>query len=138
MRNLFQFVTIFVAFALLAGCNNNVGLKGKVTFKDDGSPLTIGTVAFLKDGHIARATLDDQGNYVVGFEEEANGLPSGRWTVYITGALEILEKDERGATIRSAPLIDAKYESPETSGLVLDVDASTREFNIEVERAVKR
>ena len=136
MRNTFQFVTIFVVLALITGCGSNVGLKGKVTFSDDGSPLTVGTVAFLKDGQIARGTLDEKGNYVVGFDKVANGLPPGRWQVYISGADEIVDTCEETGTVTRKPLIGAKYQSPETSELVLDVNASTKVFNIEVDRAV--
>ena len=119
------------------GCSENVGLKGTVTFSDDGSPLTVGTVAFLKDGEIARAPLDEKGNYVVGFERAANGLPPGRWQVYITGAEEVVNRDEETGTVTRAPLIEAKYQNPETSELVLEVNASTRDFSFSVDRVSK-
>jgi len=121
-----------ILLALVVGCGNgNVGLKGKVTFSDDGSPLTTGTVAFRKDGKVAYGTLKADGTYVVGFEKEADGLPPGRYQVYISGADKQLDNGSREL------LIGRKYTDANKSGLVLDVDASTREYNIEVERYKK-
>ena len=123
---------IFVVF-LATGCGSgNVGLRGTVTFSDDGSPLTVGTVGFLKDGKIARGTIKKDGTYIVGFEKETDGLPPGQYNVVITGA-EI----PIGENLREQ-LIDKKYSNPDTSELTLEVNASTRVFDVQVDRFQKR
>jgi hypothetical protein len=131
--------SIFCAFALVAilavGCNNNVPLKGKVTFTDNGEPLTQGTVAFLKDGIVSRGTIQPDGTFVIGTEKVSDGLPPGTYQVYITGSEIVTPINEHGANAYE-PQIDRKYESPDTSGLSVTVDASTRTFNIEVDRIV--
>jgi len=126
MLRLFCFIMVL---ALIVGCgDSNVGLNGKVTFSDDGSPLTKGSVTFLKDGKIAYGGLNENGTYVVGFLKATDGLPPGRYEVYVSGA-EIVHEDGTREL-----LIDRKYENPETSGLVLDVTAATKEFNFHVDR----
>ena len=61
---------------------------------------------------------------------------SGRWQVYISGADEIVDTCEETGTVTRKPLIGMKYQNPETSELVRDVNASTKVLDIEVDRAV--
>ena len=49
-RDRWVFFAVLLVFFVSVGCSKNVGLRGKVTFSDDGSPVSVGTVAFLKDG----------------------------------------------------------------------------------------
>ena len=79
-----------ILLLLFAGCSGNVGLKGTVTFLDDDSPLTVGTVALLKDGKIARGDIKPDGTYVVGFESERDGLPPGTYQIYILGFIPLI------------------------------------------------
>jgi len=131
--------SIFCAFALVAilatGCSNNVPLKGKVTFTDNDEPLTQGTVAFLKDGIVSRGTIQPDGTFVIGTEKVSDGLPPGTYQVYITGSEITTPINEYGANSYE-PQIDKKYESPDTSGLTVTVDASTKTFDIKVDRIV--
>ena len=124
------FFPIIILLALaIVGCGGNVGLRGTVVFSDDGSPVTAGMIAFLKDGKIARGTIREDGTYIVGFEREADGLPPGRYEVFLTADVPVGETSES--------LIDLRYSRPETSGITIDVDASTKVFNLEVERFKK-
>ena len=129
---------IAILLALFAGSfvgcgSGNVGLSGKVTFSDDGSAVPAGTVAFRKDGKIARGRIKEDGTFVVGFEKETDGLPPGRYEVFISGAEKVIGTNADGENTME-PLIDEKYNRAETSGLSLEVNSSTRVYNIEVER----
>jgi hypothetical protein len=123
-----------VLFVFLLGCNGgNVPLRGTVTFSDDGSPLTQGTVAFLKDGQISRGDIQSDGTFTVGTVGATDGLAPGIYQVYITGSERIVPVGEDG-TNTYEPLIDRRHERPETSGLTVEVDASTRTLDIQVDR----
>ena len=124
-------IAVFLVFTI--GCGGNVPLSGKVTFSDDGSPLPQGTIAFLKDGKVARGHIKADGTFTVGFEKEVNGLPPGKYTVYIGSTQRLVGETAAGNSILEE-LIDKKYENPETSGLTVEVNASTGVYNIEVDR----
>ena len=108
------------------GCSRHPSLSGKVTFSDDGSPLTVGTVVFLSDTYTARGRLTSDGSFTVR-SDTYRGIPPGTYRVYIEDAIRF---DEHG---RNVPLIDGKYFRPETSGLTITVDGS-QTFDIVVER----
>ena len=134
MLRLFSLCCSTILLTLVVGCGSNVGLKGKVTFSDDGSPVPSGTVAFRKDGKIARGDIKEDGTYVVGFEKEADGLPPGKYEVFISGACKVVGRNEAEETDILEPLIAKKYDAPETSGLTVEVTASTKVFDIKVDR----
>ena len=118
---------------LLAGCNSgNVGLTGKVTFSDDGSPLPVGSVCFTTDTYFARGDLKPDGTFVVGSLKSNDGLLPGTYRVHILGA----EKEIGPETYES--LIDKKFASGATSGITLNVTASTKHFEIVVDRYQKK
>jgi len=126
----------------ISGCSDNVSLKGTVTFSDDGSPLNCGTI-ILDDGkHNARGNIESDGTFVMGSLKANDGLPPGEYKVCIAAAIKLLpcpqnEDDDPDNNIYPPPsemLIDKKYESFETSGLSIKVDASTKKYNISVDR----
>jgi hypothetical protein len=129
------FFVLSVMLLLFAGCGNKVGLRGKVTFSDDGKPLHTGTVCFETDTYLARGTLQPNGTYVVGSISERDGLPPGIYRVFISGAEKEIGRDKDDMPIME-PLIDTKFASGSTSGLSLDVTRSTKTFDIKVERYV--
>jgi len=131
-----RFFCFTMLLTLVLGCGSkNVGLKGKVTFSDDGNPLTVGTVGFRQDGKLARGNIKSDGTFVVGFEQEANGLPPGKYDVYISGAAVVVGQVPGTEEDIWEQLIDKKYASADTSGLSVTVDASTKVYNITVDRA---
>jgi hypothetical protein len=129
------FFGLSLTLLLFVSCNGKVGLGGKVTFLDDGSPLGTGTVCFETDTYLARGTLKADGSYVVGSLSEKDGLPAGTYRVYISGAEKEIGQDKEGMAIME-PLIDTKFSSGSTSGLSVDVTASTKTFDIKVDRYV--
>jgi hypothetical protein len=145
-RNVFMTFTARSLFAcmlltgllLLCGCSQKVPLKGKVTFKDDGSPLTAGFVIFSTPVFQARGEIQKDGTSRVSSARENDGLPPGQYDVHIVNAS--LEKeggnnDSPGGWIL---LVDEKYDSPQTSGLKLNVDSKTKNYDLTVDRYVER
>lgn len=144
MKNIF-FMTLSLAAVLILGCSNQVRVTGKVTF-EDGTPLTEGKVVFDKDTSFqAVGQIQSDGSYTLGSYKVTDGVPRGTYKVYITGAVSSQTRDvgvraqtgeqsfERGQV--SIPmftkLIHPKYEAPETSGLVCEVNQSMK-YDIKV------
>ncbi|MDR1959494.1 MAG: hypothetical protein LBQ54_10725 [Planctomycetaceae bacterium] len=122
------------------GCGNKVGLKGKVTFSDNGELLPFGEVGFSTPTYFARATIQPDGSYVVSSEGTADGLPPGEYNVTITAFFEDKNPNPKrgpnGMPVdNSRHLIDPKYSSQATSGLKAAVDSSTRVLDFKVDRA---
>ena len=128
---LLYFGLLFLFF-FVVGCGNNCSLKGKVVFSDDQTPLTSGTVCLVSDKGVARGTIDQNGNYVVGSVSTKDGLPPGNYRIYLTDT-QLVETMPGGTIPKITNLIDQKYEKAETSGLTLEVKSSMT-HNIEVDR----
>ena len=129
------FLSVFLV-AMVIGCSgDNVSLKGKVTFKEDGSPVPRGTVCFETESFRARGILSSDGTYKVGSLKENDGIPPGTYKVYIFGAEAPIE-DVAGNmnALRAVPLVARKYTNAETSGITVQVDAKTKQFDFQVEK----
>ena len=126
--------TLFICFSLLllsiSGCGGDPKVTGKVTYLDDKSPVTAGTVIFAKDGYTGRAEIGKNGSYSVHSEAKGHGLPPGTYRVYIEGTEEV---SSASGALKVVHRINPKYYKPETSGLSLTVEGS-QTYNIEVER----
>ena len=122
-------VRVFAVYLLFvsAGCSNHVPLGGKVTFSDNGSPLTVGEVTVETESFTARGALDADGNYTIGSLEDADGLPPGEYMVSIAGAV---------VGWPPVPLIDRKYFRGATSGLVVVAASGNKRFDFMVDRYV--
>jgi len=122
---------ITIAFV---GCSQHVPLSGKVTFSDDGSPVTFGNVFFLTPATVAQAGIREDGTYTVGSIKETDGMPKGEYQVYLV--VEQLTTREAGGQSENVytSLIDPRHTNPETSGLTFTADGKTRTFNITVDR----
>lgn len=132
----FHLHSIVVVVALVAlGCGdaNRVNVRGKVTFSDDGSPLTRGIVCLDNDKLMARGTLQPDGSYAIGVEKDGRGIPPGSYKVSILFAQEEIPGGAPYSP-RYTKLIDDKYASRHTSGIELVVDPSTTRFDITVDR----
>jgi len=126
------FMSLLLA-TFASGCmNGNVRFGGTVTFSDDGSPLTMGTVCFESSEFLARGELDQNGKYDLGSLSAKDGIPKGTYRVYITGAAKG-GMNERGAPVL-VPLIDPKYVAGHSSGFSVTIDGKSRSFDIQVDR----
>ena len=130
--------TGLLGFLLLAlGCGSDkVGLSGKVTFSDDNSPLTVGTVYFATASYEASGEIKEDGTYKVSSVSENDGIPPGEYQVYILGAEKNLSPSTN-TYAQMEPLIDKKFTSKGTSGLTVKIDKSTKTYDIEVDRPKK-
>ena len=119
---------------LLVGCSGDkVPMGGKVTFSDDGSSVPTGIVCFQKPGFVARGEIGPDGTYVMSSTGTNDGLPPGDYEVFLIG----VEKPIPGQSL-SVSLIDDKYGQPQTSGMRIMVDATTKRFDFQVDRAKKK
>ena len=119
----------------ITGCgSDNVPLEGKVTFADDGSPLTCGTVLFDNGTILARGPIESDGTYTVGLEREGDGILPGTYQVSIVDAAKEIPSGSDYVPPSYEKLIHEKYFSKETSGLEVSVDSSMQQFDIEVDR----
>ncbi len=135
---------LFVCVFLLAsiGCGKGyIPVSGTVTFSDDGSPLTAGTVCFESEAGYGRGTLDAQGKYVLGFDKPGSGVPKGTYKVYVADAMiqdgTTATKDSTGTSARPKYkyLIDKKFHTGNSSGLTFTADGSQKTFDFKVDRA---
>jgi len=135
MKHIFIIAVLSFSIALTGCGDGKVGLKGKVTFSDYGSPLTTGMVYFDNGKELARGRINADGTYVVGSLSKKDGLAPGHYKIYV----QAIGPDPSG-TIgvhglkRQVPLIDSKFTSVETSGLECHVERSTKSYDIVVDR----
>lgn len=131
---------LFLAsLVLFVGCSRKVQLGGKVTFADNGEPLTVGAIGFTDGQFIARSEIDKEGLFQLSWLGEKDGIPKGEYKIFITGANRYeegtVDEDKDGKLdLIAFRLIHPKYEKWQTSGLSIKVDGSTKSFDIQVER----
>lgn len=140
---------LFAATFSAAGCSNYVKTHGMVVFSDDNTPLTQGTVILLSDTYQAKGEIRADGTFTIGSRKKADGLPPGAYRVCFSGTNVLTHtegnmpsEEERHRPIRDAdrpkivirPLIDLKYLSEKTSGIVYDTKTGPR-LDIVVDRA---
>ena len=127
-------VPVLIMAALMLGCGGKPGLRGKVVFSDDHSPVTKGIVVFENesDRSVSRGQLDQNGGYVVSSLKENDGIPAGRYKVYLTDT-ENYKDNPKGGLPLIEYTVDRKYDKAETSGLLVEVKKSMT-FDFEVDR----
>lgn len=130
-------IILFLCMLFAVGCNSNYRLTGKVTFSEDGSPVTKGAVIFSTDRHIAQGIIKEDGSYIVGFEKLTDGIPPGDYRVHLAGTedYQAIYAPSGERIDKYTHTIDPKYESPDTSGLTFKADGSQKTFDIQVEKA---
>ena len=125
LRCMFYFLFILVIM-ISAGCSDKKPMRGKVTFADDGSPLTRGIVVFQSDTILARGTIKQDGTYVMGSEKEKDGIPKGEYKVRIDFAVGSPPNAAFGSAA-SVPLI-------KPIDMTFTVDGKQKVLDIVVER----
>ena len=147
----YRYLPILIVLLIAVGCSDKVPLRGTITFSDDDSPLPTGTVFFVTPTFQAQGAIREDGSYIVGSERLTDGLPPGTYRIFLSGTTLVEHHQTRplGQTcpvtgdnidhrfqeeIRTS-LLHERYRDPETSGLEVTVDRSTRTFNFQVERA---
>ena len=133
MNQTFRLVVFVWLPLFLIGCSDHVSLSGRVTYSDDGTPLETGTVFFEAETFQARGPIGADGKYTLATHRPGDGLPPGRYKVYVGGASRYDTRSD--GSITQVMLITYDYAGPDTLGLVVDVDRSTRTFDFQVDRA---
>ena len=137
MNTLIRYLFILLVFAGVSGCGDGfVPLRGKVTFSDDGSPVTTGFVYFDSGSKLARGKINADGTYIVGSLSDTDGLAPGNYKVYVqaTGPDPSVAITASGLRPQVS-LVDPKFSSVETSGLECHVDRSKKSYDIVVDRS---
>ncbi|MDR1958648.1 MAG: hypothetical protein LBQ54_06350 [Planctomycetaceae bacterium] len=135
---------IFLGMTVFPGCGSNIPLSGKIIY-EDGTPLKTGMLNFASETTLSRAKIQPDGSYVVGTSKEKDGLPEGKYKVYITGAEEAVEPknapvkyDSMGTPVtvmgRYRQLVNRKYLTADKTPLVCDVPAPKNRFDITIEK----
>jgi hypothetical protein len=114
------------------GCGSGTyPVRGKVVFKD-GTPLQGGIVVFesLDNNRvIARGDIAADGTFTLGTKSPGDGALPGEHRVLVSPLLPSNAKESQGPRP-----IHRRFESFETSKLVLTVAKRANDFKIEVER----
>ena len=144
MKHRFAILVGICTLILVAGCGNPK-VTGTVTYPD-GSPLQAGNIYFESETFSASGFINPDGSYSLGGVKTNDGVPPGKYKVFITGAIKTDFSADSGARADStglyrtpgvlAPtmrLLDTKYESPTSSGLEVEVTKSMV-HNITVEK----
>lgn len=132
-----RYLLAALCVTLILGCGNgNRKMGGKISFSDTGEPLTFGTVAFSNESNQFRGNIQKNGQYTIGTLSDNDGLPKGDYQVSID-AVVFEGYNPKGRPIEKH-VIDPKYRRPETSGLSITVDGSSKQFDIEVDRSVSK
>ena len=132
MRKLLSISGVLLLCFIFSGCSGNVRLEGRVTYSDNGEPLEQGTVAFYGSNFLARGEIRQDGRFVVGTQKDQDGLPPGTYRIAIC-ADQCIGGDKYGMPV-SMSLIDERYRDPEQSNLSLTVTASTKTYDLQVDR----
>ena len=122
-----SFLLLMTLIIGVVGCGDKVSMRGKVTFSDDQSPLTVGQVTFQSDKVLARGYVKPDGTYIIGTDKEKDGLPKGTYRVSVDYAVESVSTNPM-APVALRPLI-APME-PKT----VVVDGKTKVYDIVVDR----
>ena len=121
-----------VAIALLfAGCSNKkfktYAVEGKVSF-DDGEPVKSGRIEFYQPEQdiSARATIREDGSFVIGTETSDDGAVAGEHQVMI---MQMIMPGELGMTPQEhGAHIDERYSSFSSSELTYTVEKNNKNF----------
>ena len=131
-RKVVSLMVVLLSLFLIGCDNGHVSLSGRVTYSDNDAPLEAGTVFFQPvvgaEQFYARGEIASDGKYVLATHRPKDGLPPGKYQVYVNGAF--LYEDEK-----EIPLISNKYTRAETSELEVEVNRSTKTFDFQVDRA---
>ncbi|MDR2757284.1 MAG: hypothetical protein LBC20_16420 [Planctomycetaceae bacterium] len=138
MKYLYIFLLLFCVI-YESGCNaGKIPLKGKITFSDDGSPLTRGIIVFSSPTFQAYGDIQSDGTFRVSSTGKYDGLPPGEYGIHIINtsvAKEGSNSDNPDAWIF---LVDEKYDSAQTSGLKLKIDSQIQNYDIVVDRYIEK
>jgi hypothetical protein len=135
-RRRILFVLALVVPCSASGCGKGLHpVRGKVVY-EDGSPMTEGfVICEMKDGDtpvMARGEIQSDGTFQLGTLKPRDGAHPGKYRVLVmpNGRTEAEEHS-------LPPVLDRKFQSYNTSGLVLDVQEGSNEVTFRVAKPAK-
>ncbi|MDR1140877.1 MAG: carboxypeptidase-like regulatory domain-containing protein [Planctomycetaceae bacterium] len=125
MKKLFLLLSFILV--VVVGCGNgHVSGSGTVKYST-GELVPNGTIFFSTPQFNYTGTINN-GVFELGGLKKGDGLPPGQYKVHLIGT-EITESTD------DIPLFDAKFNNPETSGIIIEVKSGEKNrFEITVEK----
>jgi hypothetical protein len=117
-------------------------VRGKVTYKEDGSPVTEGTIWFIYESGPAkesggfsnyepRGQIGSDGSYQLSTAGENDGAPIGTYKVYIQ---EPTVEGGEGQEAQVKHIVKEQYRARETTPLTAEVKSGSNTIDIQVEK----
>jgi hypothetical protein len=142
MKTLTSMTLLFVTL-IIPGCGRSGAVvSGTVKFTD-GKPLNIGSVIFDNGKFSFVGIIKEDGTYTAGVDKMEK-IPPGTYRVYLQGTTlpqwngKVPEQTDSETVLDDTefvPRVAAKYTSPETSGLTLEVQSGGKQtFDMTVEK----
>jgi hypothetical protein len=125
---------VFLSFILMAmiGCGNGHIPGSGIVKYSSGEPVPSGIIFFSTPQFNYTGTIKD-GQFELGGLKENDGLPPGTYNVHLIGS----EPSE--GTDKDIPLFADKYNNPETSGIVIEIQPGKNDpIEITVEKPRSR
>jgi hypothetical protein len=127
MRNIFLFLCLFCVAACIGCGSKGFSVSGTVTLSD-GKPVARGQVMLTSGTFTAGGETIADGTYII------RDVPAGTYKVSVRASGE--SESNPNVDVEDAkpvkPVVDMKYNNPETSGLTCEVKSATT-FDIVVE-----
>jgi hypothetical protein len=118
----------------VAGCGPKLyPVRGRVTYKTDGKPLTQGMVVFQSEDNriTARGEIGRDGEYELGTYERGDGALPGKYRVLVAPKSDPNAVDKKPP---KPPPIDPRFSDFMKSGLQCEVKPQDNNYPIEVAR----
>ncbi|MDR0391643.1 MAG: hypothetical protein LBH59_07030 [Planctomycetaceae bacterium] len=140
MKN--KLILFFVGVLLLSlvGCSGNVKVNGTVKYTN-GEPLILGTVIFSNGINQYQGDVKNDGTFNIEGLKTGSGIPKGQYKVWLANTTIVeyqMKKNNNGDEVIDNMIetvhVTPQFNSPETSELSANVDASHKIFDFVVER----
>jgi hypothetical protein len=125
-----RFCFLVLCFLLFCGCGQGKRVGGTVKY-EDGTPVTTGTVKFIKMPYQWIGMINADGSYEMYELKPGDGVPPGTYQVTVSASLD------SGSNAIPVDLVDPKFNDPGTSGLTCEVNENTI-FDIVVTKPKKQ
>jgi hypothetical protein len=135
-----DFSILALGVALLAGCGSgSYPVRGQVVWSD-GSPakeLAGGTVSFESQAAdiSARGDIAPDATFSLSSLKKDDGLPPGTYQVLVAPPDPDVSEDKNSPAVQGRRMIPAKYQSYESSGMEVTVEAKQNDVTLTVEKA---
>jgi hypothetical protein len=138
-------ITILLLFCALSciGCSSGTKVSGKITFEEDGSPVSKGVIVFdaLQQNSYA-AKINADGSYISANKKQNQGIPPGNYKIWLAQTEQIENTyGPAGETLvsKAIPQIAKEYCSVKTTPLELEVKSGgAMTFDIVIKKPAEK